>query len=346
MLDLIRSLVAGGASDRLHVASVNEREPPAFIDAEGAHRFVLPISHHNGFPILDWDAANAWVDSLPTNEKRAAAWIKLERAWLVHMQASLGSSYNLQETEDAFLLSSLRPSIATATLSFVSRTLRRVVQILDGIADVPEFGKDILLVFDDSETYYRYAAHYYQADGEFSTSGGMFINAGCGHFATFNSDLQTLEPVIAHELTHSCVSHLPIPAWLNEGLAVNTEQRICPPGSPMYTPLQMHAKHLAFWGESEIQEFWIGKSFLRTDDGNMLSYDLARILISQMSEDWQGFRAFVLNADRVDAGASAAAEHLHLDLGIAVASILERESSEGYAPNPESWRGEPERGAF
>ena len=29
-----------------------------------------------------------------------------------------------------------------------------------------------------------------------------------------------------HEMTHGSVAHLPLPLWLNEGLAVNTERRL------------------------------------------------------------------------------------------------------------------------
>ena len=322
--------------------------PTTEVTAEGVESFPLSphISSDSGFPILDWQAAQVWVETIPDIEARAAAWSRLERSWLEHMRAALGSSYVLHETHDSFLLSTLESNIATATLRYMSKTLQRVVRVLDGIAEVSDWGKDILLVFDDDATYYRYVAHYYNSEGEFASSSGMFINAGCGHFAAFKSDLRSIEPVIAHEMTHGCVSHLPIPAWLNEGLAVNTEQKLSPSGPPVLTPQQMHAKHRAFWGDAEIQEFWSGKSFLRTDDGNMLSYDLARILVSQLSSDWQTFRSFVLNANLVDAGAASAVEHLQLDLGAVASAILERQSASGWAPNPAVWNEAPEPGAF
>jgi hypothetical protein len=113
----------------------------------------------------------------------------------------------------------------------------------------------------------------------------------------------------------------------------------------MFTPQQMHAKHRAFWGETEIQEFWSGKSFLRNDDGNMLSYDLARILVSQLSRDWSRFRKFVLNANAADAGAVSAAKHLNLELGVAVSALLEQGQADTCAPIPSLWENEAEHGA-
>jgi hypothetical protein len=108
----------------------------------------------------------------------------------------------------------------------------------------------------------------------------------------------------------------------------------------------MHEKHLQFWGKAELQQFWSGRSFLRSDDGNMLSYDLARILVAQFSSEWEVFRSFVLEASLSDAGALAARQHLGLELGTAVAAVLEKVSDQGCHPNPESWDAPPETGAF
>jgi hypothetical protein len=138
----------------------------------------------------------------------------------------------------------------------------------------------------------------------------MHIDWGCGHYATVKDDLRAIEPTIVHEMTHGCLAHLPIPAWLNEGIAVNTERRFAAVQPGLYTPEQMHAKHQAFWGDAEIQEFWSGKSFLRPDEGNMLSYDLP------------------------------------LGLGAAVCAVLERPAELAWEPTPGSWEGEPEKGAF
>ena len=149
----------------------------------------------------------------------------------------------------------------------MNRTRKRILQVLDGVAHVPDLGKDILIVFDDEENYYRYVSYYYPEGGEYAFSGGMHISTGCSHFVTVKADLRSIEPVIAHEMTHGCVAHLPLPRWLDEGLAVNTERRLADSGRAQYTPQQMHEKHLVFWGDTEVQQFWSGESFFRADDG-------------------------------------------------------------------------------
>lgn len=344
VLKFLRSLV----SQEKPTAPAIEAAAPATLEAGGATFELQP--HFNvdeeGFPRLDWAAVQAWVESLDPS-LQGSAWSQAEIAWLLRVRDSLDGQYRLDVQGGALVLSSLETNLARSTLDFMTKTLRRIFAVLDGVAASPEWGHDILIVFDDDETYYRYVSHFYGEEGEFAASGGMFINDGCSHFVTMKSDLRIVEPTIVHEMTHSCLSHLPIPAWLNEGLAVNTERRLSPPSAPdLLTPHQMHAKHRAFWDPDKVQEFWSGKSWLRTDDGNMLSYDLARILVSEFAADWESFRRFTLNADISDAGFSSALEHLNIDLGAAVCAVLELEPNESWRPTPEKWPDPPERGAF
>jgi hypothetical protein len=99
-------------------------------------------------------------------------------------------------------------------------------------------------------------------------------------------------------------------------------------------------------GPEEIQQFWSGKSWLRPDDANMLSYDLARILVEQFATDWPAFRNFVLAANIDDSGSAAAREYLHIDLGAAVCAVLEMKPTDAWKPDPATWSELPERGAF
>jgi len=160
----------------------------------------------------------------------------------------------------------------------------------------------------------------------------MLINAGCPHFVVRRADLASIEPVIAHEMTHSAVSHLRLPLWLDEGIAVNTEHKIAGATQGLFTPHELRAKHLQFWGEQEVQQCWSGEAFHRTDDGNMLSYDLARIVVDQLGRSWNAFEQFVLHADRADAGALSAREHLGVDLGAYVCALFERQPATNWSP--------------
>jgi hypothetical protein len=187
--------------------------PPEAVSIDGVAPF--PFSSHitidNQFPYVDWAAVEAWIAELPSNETQGRAWSMCERAWLLHFRAALGPSYRLAEADDAMLISSLEPNVARATLEFMNLMLRRIVHALNGVAAVPESGSDILIVFDDYDGYYKYISHYYPEQGEFAESSGMYLHSGCSHFVTVKFDMYVIEPVIVHEMTHSCVAHLPLP---------------------------------------------------------------------------------------------------------------------------------------
>ena len=339
MLKLLRSIFAGEDKDAAEKSAYeHHRLPPSkLLVSETNQRFPFAdhLKSHLGFPMVEWAAVQSWVEHIEPEALRAKAWTSAEQAWLLHLREFLGEKYSLVQSETAALLSPLDKNVALATLEYMHRTLKRVTKVLDGIADVSPLGLDILIVFESEDQYYNYVAYYYPDAGEYAFSGGMFISAGCAHFVTVQSDLRTVEPVIAHEMTHACLSHLPIPLWLNEGLAVNTEQRLTGKPPSIYSALEMREKHLAFWGVKEIQEFWSGKSFSRTDDGNMLSYDLARILVEQFAKDWPSFKDFVLTAKWQDAGAEASRLHLGINLGECVSALLEKSSYTQFEPRIE-----------
>ena len=219
-------------------------------------------------------------------------------------------------------------------------------RVLEDLAQPADVGKEILIVFSDEDDYYRYVSYFNADGGEYASSSGMHLGGGCSHFVTYDvEELHHMEPVIAHEMTHSQLSHLPIPAWLNEGLAVNTEWHLAHNATHAWTLQELEPEHRAFWTPALIQEFWCGSSYQRPDQGNKLSYDLGRILVTALIGDWPLFKRFVAAAHNNDSGASAARDILHIDLGEFVRQYLRRDDGD-WGPNPKLWEAEPERGGF
>jgi hypothetical protein len=342
MLEFIRSLFSGLSGSTRDPQSGTHREhvpPPAEVLVEGKDAFVFSAhwTIENEFPILDWEAAQEWLDTIVDETQRSAACTRLRKGWLEHMRQALGPHYALHETEHAMLVSSQEDHVAKATLGFVRRTQQRIESVLDGISLFPEDFSEALIVFDDKPEYYGYLSHCYDGE-EIRNTDSVLVTAGEGHLVMLKADLGTLEPLIARHLTHACLLRLPLPVWLNAGIATHMEQRLYGHMKSQTSPMQMHARHQAFWDAQEIQGFWNAESFGRSDNSNELSYDLARILVSQMSRDWPAFRAFVLEADWNDGGAAAAITHLQRNLGEIVAAVLERTSSCGLEPDPSQWK--------
>ncbi|NOT87523.1 MAG: hypothetical protein HOP03_05010 [Lysobacter sp.] len=338
MLKTLRSLFGGApASDASPVARVTT----AFADVDmvwyADTRMPLPV----------WEEIAKAERPGWTPAEHDAFWTAAAGRWLQAIAAGLSPSYRIHESEDFLLLSELEDRPAEVFMQFCQSVRRRIVRNLRDIAVPRSGGKHVVMVFASEDEYYDYIAHYYPDDGgEYAMSAGMFIHGGYGHFVMFEGEMEHMQPVIAHELTHCLLSHLPIPAWLNEGLAVNTEQAIFPhladPRRSLYYPHEIKAKHAAFWNAGTIQEFWSGKSFLRSDDGNMLSYDLAKRITAVAARGEEAFRAFVLDADGRDAGMSA--EHW---LGYPLEHLIIPVLGEGdWRPAPAGWQEGVERGQF
>ncbi|WP_295844934.1 hypothetical protein [uncultured Xanthomonas sp.] len=297
-------------------------------------------------PIPKWEAiaeaepAEAGADALHVY------WTSAARQWLEVLDQQLGDHYAVTESADFLLLSNLEARPATVVLQTCQRMLARIRRSLGALAVEQGMGKHVVIVFADDDDYYAYVSNYYPEGGEYAMSSGMFIRAGYGHFVVPLAIMDAMEPVIAHELTHCLLQHLPIPAWLNEGLAVNTEHTMFPqlamPSAQKYFQHEIPARHAAYWNADSIQTFWSGKSFLATDDGNALSYDLAKKITALAAGDEPAFRAFVAEAS-MDDGGVAAAQHLGYPLEHLVQAVL----GEGdWSPKPERWHRDVERGQF
>ncbi len=295
------------------------------------------------FPIVEWSALDAHAPVSDDPKVLDVFWTAVAAAWLDKLRQTLGGHYRVVESEHFLLLSALDARPAKVLMDFAEKTHRRILSLLDGITRNTENGKVCILVFRDNDTYYQYVSNYYPDEGEFAQSGGMFLQHGYGHFVFTEGDMFQMEPTIAHELTHCLMQHLPIPAWLNEGIAVNAERRVCVVGAPLETPEELHRMHLDFWNESTIQEFWSGKSWQRAGDSNKLSYDLATRFVQLASGDRDRFCAFANAADSVDGGASAAIANL----GYPVAHLADAVLGEGeWSPKPEAWVDGIEHGQF
>jgi len=314
--------------------------------AEGHAAVAMCWRGDASVPIADWHALSQHPDASDASTCDAY-WTSAALQWLDAMRSHFDAGYPVARSAHFALFSAMDARESRLTLDVCERMRRRVLQALPGVAEDRGHGPHVALVFESIDDYYAYVGNYYATAGDYAMSSGMFIQHGYGHFVFVRSEIDAMEPVIAHELTHSLVAHLPIPAWLNEGVAVSTEKALLPhladPRMALWTPRELEAKHAAFWNAQTIQEFWIGKSFLRPDEGNALSYDLGERLVRLLARDYATFATFMNAAGMDDAGLAAARDVLAVDLGDAVAAIL----GEGtWRPQPQSWSDGLERGQF
>ena len=289
-----------------------------------------------GFPRPNWEAIYECVDKDHKEIDKHELWTNIARAWMERLKTRLPAEYALHESDNFILVTSETDKYVKNFLGFLEQTLKKIMRTLQGIASDDGYGKYVVLIFDDIDSYYSYLSYFYPEEGVFGTSSGIFISAGYGHFAFPYQDIAIAEDIAAHEMTHALLSHLPIPLWLNEGLAVNIENHLT--GSAQFRlDNEMIHRHQEYWGVAEVQEFWVGASFGRADEGQELSYHLAQFAVNALSQDYDTFVQFTNKAHYSDGGESAANEVYEGSLGGLLTNLL---GDEDWSPKPESWNEE------
>jgi hypothetical protein len=143
---------------------------------------------------------------------------------------------------------------------------------------------------------------------------------GYGHFLFSYTDLGEAEAVLVHELAHSLVSHLPLPAWVNEGVAQLCETWATRRDGTRYDEIKQTLG--TFWTTESIQDLWSGRGFFRPDEGQMHSYHLALVLVRKLTGDLLRFRSFLREVDAMDCGAGALRKFFNTSPGEMVTDYL------------------------
>lgn len=299
------------------------------------------MSYENGFHRVDWEAVRIWINANVSPLEADAAWSEAALLWVKQLRDDLGGNFFVLQSNQTILLCDQPLDTARWLLAYAGRTEQTIKTLLGELAWGGARSKDVIIVFSDQDDYYQYLSHY-SPDGEQATSGGVCIHSGYTHIAVPWQNETDAANAIVHELTHDCLSHVPLPLWLNEGVAVTLQKAIAPPPrgiaqsdqdalfsaainwNPPIMWEELAERHLAFWNEENIQSFWAGASFHESGESNALSYSLAEVLVKLLSErgNTESFSLFLQIAHYRDAGQTAALDVLGADLGEIAGTFL------------------------
>lgn len=299
------------------------------------------FSHSAGFHRVNWELVRDWIGENIRGADCEAAWNEAVLLWVWKLRDDLGGGYYVLESPLAVLLCDQDREAAEWLLRYTGRVALSIKQFLAEIAWQGAIGRDVVLVFGEQDDYYQYISAH-SPDGEQALSGGACIHSGYTHIALPWHDEEDAANAVAHELTHDCLAHLPLPLWLNEGVALTLQRAIAPPQySPTSSPQdtlwsaainwrppvvwdELATQHFEFWTSQNIQSFWAGTAFYQPGEPNQLSYSLAEILLALLTEKTKppALRAFLQTARQEDAGQAAALEVLDIDLGNLAGTFL------------------------
>lgn len=298
--------------------------------------------YSHAFSRVDWPRL---YDAL-TREKEAkdleAEWETAKVEWCEQLKNDLGGQAQVRRAANIVLMTDREESEADACVHFADQVHGSLRLAFTDLSHPHAFGRVPILLFDDDADYYEYLGYYYPEEGTFPASCGVQLSAdGCPHIAAYYDIHGTTPVTVAHELCHLMVSHLPLPLWVNEGVAMKLPRALAvssprtimsDPAWRWWTALgELQAplfsddileRHQNFWNEENIQDFWAGTSFDEPGESNTLSYSLAEILVTKMSEDWRSFLGFLATVQYADGGQTAALDHLGTCLGVSLEPIL------------------------
>ena len=271
------------------------------------------ITIRESLPRPNWDVIAAWVDNHLQEAMLDETWTQIARDWLSRLSHSLRNSYALHESSN-FLILAANARLAERVLHNSERARHTILDTLAGVASDQGFGKHVILLFADLDSYYDYVADSYPDEGAFALSGGMFFDVGYGHFAICPTAGEDYERVIAHELNHALLRHLPLPLWLNEGVTQVMEDVVLK-SSRFTVDHETRRRHLNYWNGDTIHSFWSGESYYFPDDGQELSYHLSQVLFRNLMSDYPKMVKDILkSANFADAGNAAIINHCSVSL--------------------------------
>lgn len=279
---------------------------------------TLPLIENANWPIPDWRQIEKYEPEHAKNE----FWTDVGSEWMTLLAEFMGSPYQITESPNFWLISSLSSKSSIEQIKWLEGIMRRIQKFLGLLSNDELLGKCPVLMFNSDEDYYHYIANYYE-DGEWSGSGGVYLNHGYGHFAIPSSANLNLSGALAHELTHSLIGNPLIPVWLNEGLTQLCEEAIVGHLSIDEETVREHIN--SHWNEESIQAFWDGSGFQTPDESQALCYHLSQLLVYHLIKDRKRFDTFAQCANNTDAGASA----LEKVYGLTLHELLEPILGEG-----------------
>lgn len=198
---------------------------------------------------------------------------------------------------------------ADSAFEIIEKALRPIL----GGNPIPPVGIVVMATLED---YLSFIAAYYPDEGEFATSGGMYLNGGTDAFpfvALPAPSAASVAGVIAHELTHHALFGMGLPLWVEEGLTQMMAERVT--GIPNFVlNEELLGRHRHRWQESGLDGFWSGASFHSPhEDEQELAYHLSQILVrGQLDRDAAAFFRFA-RACRESGPEAAVRDHFGTD---------------------------------
>lgn len=275
---------------------------------------LLRFTHD--LPHIDWGAADAWITrsdrpgSGPINfnpADRADRRRAVAAAWLDELRDALKVDHRRWRHALVEGVGPLEDNLAIRAARAADRSLTAVHDALIRLRGDDPIPPIAVIALARTDDYYSFISPYFPDEGEWGTSGGVYINQGPDAFPMIVMPVQvrwTIERTIAHEITHHALKGMALPLWVEEGLTQMMEERVTGPIG-YHLDREMLARHRHRWDEVGLDRFWSGESFHSShEDEQELAYHLAQTLVrgllSQRADAFFAFARDCGDAESID----------------------------------------------
>ncbi len=273
---------------------------------------------HGGLSVLNADLAMAWAESGgadgATRTDRLKALVAL---WLDRVRDELKRDYRRWRHADVEGLAPLEGNIAPRLAAIGDAASRRVPHYLRGLVEGRDAGPVALVALAGQKDYYTFIDPFQPREGEFATSGGVYIGGAPLPIIAMPIDGAkfAMEWVVAHEMTHHVLADLNLPVWIEEGLTQMMEEAV---GGKPYASLTLNdiRDHREYWDERSLERYFAGGSFSHAHGPEQrLAYQLSEAIVrTQMADRPKMFLRFMREACGTEDGREAARSVLGCEL--------------------------------
>ena len=285
----------------------SSRELPTLTREDIARMLVV----EEGLPQVDWGMADAWIATQGRAGQVGHSAEEMRRAiaavWLDELRDALTTDSCRWRRASVEGLAPLMGDVTQRVAAAADHSIRIIAKALKEIRGDPKTNPIpaiAVVALGTADEYYSFVSRFYSDEGEYATSGGVYIGSTADEFPVFAINGQTthqLEQTIAHELTHHALKPdrdmlatcAGLPQWAEEGLTQMMEEHVTRASHFVFNR-EMLERHRELWDEIGFDEFAEGSLF-HSPHGEQqeLSYNLAealtRSLLSTRKSDYLAF---------------------------------------------------------
>lgn len=287
------------------------------------------LFEREGLPQVDWDMAESWIYAelrQRIDVTRDGVQRGIAAAWLDAMAEALPTASRRWRSTRVEGIGPRDGSASERVEKTAERSLHVIGKAMKEVRGDPAANPIpaiAVVTLATVESYYDFISHFYDDEGAYATSGGLYVNQSDAAFPLLVVNAQTtheLEATIAHELTHHALKPdrrnratcQGLPIWAEEGLTQMMEEHVTR-ASHFAFSREMLERHRELWEEIGFDGFAEGATFQSPiGEEQELSYHLAEALTrSLLTKRPQDFWRFA-RACRNEGVAPEEAEHQYL----------------------------------